>query len=224
MIAGPNGSGKSTLTDQMKAAGYDFGRYVNPDETSKAMREADPSRSQAETDTEAQRRAVEERYALLAQRRSLSYETVFSHESHVGFMQEAKAAGYEVRLIFVGTSGPQVNVDRVALRVADGGHAVPEDKVRSRYARSVANLQEGLRVADYASVLDSAERPPILVAEKTEGRLQIETERRWFEERVRAPMRADGRLTERSDGTDAVSPPLTRAAAKRIQKRPHHNS
>lgn len=180
MFAGPNGSGKSTLTDRLKAAGYDFARYVNPDETSRAMREADPSLTQAETDRAAQALAIEERRALVEQGLSLSYETVFSHESHLAFMREAKARGYEVRLFFVGTADPQVNVDRVALRVAEGGHAVAEEKVRSRYVRSLANLAEGLRVADHVSVLDNTGRAPVLVAEKAGGRLRVVTERAWF--------------------------------------------
>ena len=194
VFAGPNGSGKSTLTDAYRAGGYSFGRYVNPDEESLVLRARDPSLTQGEADRLAQGAAAAERHRLLAEGRSLTYETVFSHPSHLDFIQDARRRGHRVRLIFVGTAGPGVNVERVRLRVAAGGHDVPEEKVRSRYEGSVANLAVALTLAHAVRVYDNTGREARLVATSAGGRLRLVAPCLWFDERVVRPLETDGRL------------------------------
>jgi len=60
-----------------------------------------------------------------------------------------------VRLVFVSTDNPEINIDRVQRRFEDGGHTVPTDKIKARYQRSMNNLVPGLNIADRGYVFDN---------------------------------------------------------------------
>jgi replicative DNA helicase len=79
-----------------------------------------------------------------------------SHPSKIEILVRAKEAGYTVLLYFVGTDDPQTNIERVALRVAQGGHAVPDDKVRDRWLRTMMLLQQAIRSSDRAYIFDNS--------------------------------------------------------------------
>lgn len=134
-IAGPNGAGKSTFySAHLSYTGLPF---VNADiiaaETGVGAYEA------AEV-AEAFRR---ERFG---RRESFIFETVFSDpvEDKLKFMEEAAEAGYTVVLFFIGISSGDISVDRVGMRVLEGGHAVPTDKLMSRYPRVMKNLRQAM--------------------------------------------------------------------------------
>ena len=131
-IAGPNGAGKSTLYQtQISYTGLPF---VNADIIAA---EGSLGAYEAAEVAEAIRR---ERFA---RRESFIFETVFSDPvgEKLAFLEEAVEAGYTVVLFFVGISSPAVSFDRVAQRVLEGGHAVPEGKIFSRYSRTMDNLR-----------------------------------------------------------------------------------
>lgn len=170
VIAGPNGSGKTTLIESLRAKGVELGEYINADDISRALGDEGPS-GQYERDREAQAQARKRRHEALEAGRSLSYETVMSHPSHIEFMREAKAKGYEVYLYFVGVSDPAISIGRVAHRVAKGGHDVPPDRTEGRYWKVMEQLADAVQVADRAMILDNS-RPgtkPEIVAEFDKG-------------------------------------------------------
>jgi len=100
------------------------------------------------------------RQKLLAQKRKFSFETVFSHESKLDIMRAAKAQGYKVYLYFVSTNDPKVNEYRVNLRVRQGGHDVPADKIESRYYRSLDLLYEAAQIAYQCYFFDNSRESP----------------------------------------------------------------
>lgn len=74
----------------------------------------------------------------MKERKKFSFETVFSHSSKIEIIENAIKAGYKVYLYFVSTESPEINKYRVKkVRVEEGGHDVPEDKIVSRYYRSL---------------------------------------------------------------------------------------
>ncbi|MBZ4188960.1 zeta toxin family protein [Niabella beijingensis] len=97
------------------------------------------------------------RKLLLESRQRFSFETVFSHSSKLDIMKAAAAAGYKVYLYFISTSGPTVNVDRVKKRVAQNGHGVPEEKIISRYFRSMELLYDASQIAYQAYFFDNSQ-------------------------------------------------------------------
>jgi predicted ABC-type ATPase len=151
VIAGPNGSGKTTLTKALLAADIDFGIYINPDDIAQTLDLPEPQRTR-----QAQAIADFKRDACLRRRESFSFETVLSHRSKIDVMIAAHRAGYDVTLYFVATEDPEINVRRVENRVAKGGHDVPHERIRARYARSLAFLADAALVARRAVVFDNS--------------------------------------------------------------------
>lgn len=97
------------------------------------------------------------RRKLLAENKKFSFETVFSHESKLEIMRQAAAKGYKVYLYFVCTESPEINKFRVKqVRVKEGGHDVPEDKIESRYYRSLELLFEAAQIAYQAYFFDNS--------------------------------------------------------------------
>ncbi len=96
------------------------------------------------------------RHAFIVAKRRFSFETVFSHESNLDDMRLAAEAGYKVYLYFVGTESPEINKFRVTLRVREGGHHVPADRIEKRYVRSMELLKKAAEIAYQAYFFDNS--------------------------------------------------------------------
>ena len=134
-IAGPNGAGKTTFYRSYVAEeGYPF---VNADEI--ALNSELDAYVAAELAETARREYFDEK-------KSFVFETVFSDPvgAKLLFLEQAVGAGYQVILCFVGISDPDISLERVALRVIEGGHDVPDDKIISRFPRTMDNLRESI--------------------------------------------------------------------------------
>lgn len=147
-IAGPNGAGKTTFFHTYLArAGL---RFVNADVLAASL----------SSDTYAAARlAGALRRALLERNESFVFETVFSDPvgDKVAFLEEAARRGYTVVLCYVGLSSADESIERVAMRVSQGGHDVPEEKLRSRFPRTLANLQTAIRRLPHVLLYDNSD-------------------------------------------------------------------
>lgn len=145
-VTGSNGAGKTTFYHaHLKPAGL---RFVNADVLANEL-EMEPYA--------AARAAGALRSALVEQRESFVFETVFSDPvgDKLAFLNAAVALGYTVILCFIGISGPEVSEQRVAMRVSQGGHDVPSEKLITRYPRTLANLQAAIRELPNVWVFDN---------------------------------------------------------------------
>lgn len=124
------------------------------------------------------------RHKLMDAKVSFTFETVMSSPEKVDFVCKARQAGYRTYLYYVATEDPEINVSRVEHRVRAGGHAVPKDKIVSRYHRSLALLNAAVACTDRAYVFDkSCDDARVLVAEVTDGNeLEMKTDLMpyWF--------------------------------------------
>jgi len=117
------------------------------------------------------------RHKLLKTQTSFTFETVMSSPDKVAFMQKAQKAGFRTYLYFVATEDPEINVARVQHRVETGGHAVPYDKIVSRYARSLDLLSQAVMFADRAYIFDNSGHSRVWIAEVSDGEtLEIKTD------------------------------------------------
>ena len=148
LVAGPNGAGKTTLFQYVIAPETHL-EWVNADEIAVGL-PPDPGVAYLAAELAAQRRT-----ALLDARASFATETVFSHASKVELVRTAVAAGYLVTLHVV-LVPVELAVARVENRVEHGGHAVPEEKIRGRYARLWAFVAEAVGEAHVTMVYDNA--------------------------------------------------------------------
>jgi predicted ABC-type ATPase len=145
-LAGPNGAGKTTFYQaHLQWAGL---RFVNADVLA---RELNFEPYDAATAADVLRRE------LVNQRESFVFETVFSDPvgDKLLFLQEALAVGYTVVLCFIGVSGPKISEERVSMRVSQGGHDVPMEKLVARYPRILANLQSAIRDLPHVLIFDN---------------------------------------------------------------------
>ena len=151
LLAGPNGAGKSTLY-QNRVAPHFAGPIINADIIQRDELQ-DPS---MEASYEAARIAEERRVEMLGARRSFVCETVFSHPSKLELIGAARKHGYLVVVMHVGIENPDLSVGRVRGRAAEGGHDVPEEKIRARYARCQPLIREAVLRADRGMVFDNS--------------------------------------------------------------------
>lgn len=145
-VAGPNGAGKSTFYQaHLRYTGLTF---INADTIAAAT---GLGAYQAAELADSMRRA---RFEL---RESFIFETVFSDPvgEKLSFLEEAVAADYNVVLFFIGISGSDISVDRVGMRVLEGGHGVPAEKLEGRYPRTMENLRLALLRLPHVLVYDN---------------------------------------------------------------------
>jgi predicted ABC-type ATPase len=147
-IAGPNGSGKTTFFHaHLASTGLLF---VNADVLAAEL---------AIGPYEAAQVADALRRALVARRESFVFETVFSDPvgERIAFLEDAVRCGYVVVLCYIGLASPDESVQRVAMRVSQGGHDVPDDKLLSRFPRTLDNLQAAIARLPHVLVYDNSD-------------------------------------------------------------------
>lgn len=167
LLAGPNGAGKSTYVARILQPVTHL-TFVNADVIAAERWPHAP----AEHAYQAAEAAAEERARLLRDRVSFITETVFSHPSKLELVTEAAASGYLVHLHVIMVP-LEVSVNRVSERVREGGHHVPEHKIRERYARLWALIGYARGIADRTEYFDngSARHPFRRVAVYEHGML-----------------------------------------------------
>ena len=146
VLAGPNGAGKTTFYHaHLHPVGL---RFLNADVLARELG-LDPYAGAQLADRL--------RRELVSQRVSFVFETVFSDPvgHKLTFLKEAVSAGYTVVLCFIGISGPQLSEERVAMRVSQGGHDVPPEKLTARYPRTLANLRAAIRELPHVWIFDN---------------------------------------------------------------------
>ena len=149
IIAGPNGSGKTTFFERVRD--HLNVPFVNADLIA-AERWPDDVQQQAYSASQV---AQEHRDDLINQRVSFATETVFSHESKIALVLQALAAGYVVTLHII-ILPEDLAVQRVADRVLEGGHDVPESKIRERHRRLWRHIAEAVPLVAETRAYDNS--------------------------------------------------------------------
>jgi predicted ABC-type ATPase len=147
-LAGPNGAGKTTFYHaHLEAGGL---RFVNADVLAQEL-SLDPYAAANVANTL--------RQELVKRKESFVFETVFSDPAgdKLGFLKQAVEAGYTVVLCYIGLSGPEISEERVAMRVSQGGHDVPVEKLQSRFPRILSNLQTAIREVPHVLIYDNSD-------------------------------------------------------------------
>lgn len=114
--------------------------YFNPDEAAARIREANPQISQEQAQSAAWHEGKRLLERAITERLDYALETTLGGSTIPALLERAAALGMEVRIWYVGLDSPELHMARVRARVARGGHDVPEERIRERYARSLLNL------------------------------------------------------------------------------------
>lgn len=150
ILVGGNGAGKSTFYKlYLKGLGIPF---VNADNIAKIVY---PD-TQEDRSYDAAKLAEQIRRDLLMSGSSFCFETVYSHPSKIDFLAEAKALGYEVIMVVIHLENTQLNLARVAERVSEGGHSVPDKKVETRIPRTLKHINTSIPLCDRIQIYDNS--------------------------------------------------------------------
>jgi predicted ABC-type ATPase len=99
-------------------------------------------------------------------------------------MRQAKDATYRTFLVYVSLGDPELHIERVRLRVSQGGHDIPDSDIRRRYHRSLQRAPEALKLADKSVVLDNSGIDPVcmLLVERGQVIWQARVLPKWVQE------------------------------------------
>lgn len=171
IVAGPNGSGKTTTTEQLLKNEWGADSlYINPDNIAQ---EQYGDWNSADAVLKAAQTATGQRYECLSNGTDFVFETVFSSAEKMEFLRKAKDAGFFIRIFYVCTESPLININRIAQRYLNGGHEVPISKTISRYYSSLKNISEAIKIADRVYLYDNSTEnaAPRLILRTTDGRI-----------------------------------------------------
>ena len=162
IFAGPNGAGKTTFARTFLPAEAGVPLFVNADLIAAGLSPFDPDAAALR----AGRMMLSEIDRHAAAGRSFAFETTLSGHTYLRRIDTWRAAGFTVRLIFLSLGSVEEAISRVAMRARHGGHSVPPDVIRRRFASGMRNFLNVYRQrVDYWQWFDSSTWNPTLLDE-----------------------------------------------------------
>jgi predicted ABC-type ATPase len=162
IIAGPNGSGKTTFAREFLLREVGVIHFVNADLIAGGLSPLRPELAARQ----AGRLVLQELSRLAGGRKNFAFESTLSGRTYLHLLQNWKAIGYTIRIVFLSLPSPQLALQRVAARVEQGGHDVPRVDVMRRFHRSWQNFHTLYRpIADTWSVYENSGDAPRLLEE-----------------------------------------------------------
>ena len=162
VVAGPNGAGKTTFATEFLPKEADCPIFVNADLIAAGLSPFRPARAAVE----AGRLVLRQIEAHARQGHSFAFETTLSGRGHARRIVGWRKRGYRVKLFFLRLPTPESAIARVAQRVSEGGHDVPEAVIRRRFHGGWRNFELIYRdLVDTWAVYDSSDYVPFLLEE-----------------------------------------------------------
>ncbi len=162
IIAGPNGAGKTTFAREFLPREAGCPTFINIDMIAAGLSPFKPERAALQ----ASRLMIEEMESFLGRGESFAVETTLAARGYIRRIPLWQSAGYAVKLIYLWLPSVEMALERVAQRVAQGGHAVPEHVVRRRFEAGWRNFNVVYRgLVDGWQLLDNSGPEPALLDE-----------------------------------------------------------
>lgn len=175
IIAGVNGSGKSSFTGVFSTCDKKLGTIVDADRIT-AKNGGDKLTGSKE--------AIKRIEFCLKHHLDFTQETTLSGTKTLRTIKKARAFGYDIRLYYIAVSSAEESIKRIKNRVEKGGHDIPEDVVRRRFANRFSDLAKVLRYCGKAEFFDN-ENGFMKIGEYSNGELFAAPDRQqWFSELV----------------------------------------
>ena len=170
IIAGPNGSGKTTFATLFLPDYVQCPNFVNADLIAKGLAPFEPQAAAIK----AGKLVLQQIHEYADRGADFAFETTLSGKSYANLLVELKAKGYSLHLFFLWIPSAELAIARIKDRVAEGGHYIPAEDVRRRFARGLINfftLYEPL--VDSWMLFDNSKMKPILIAKRRNGHREI---------------------------------------------------
>jgi predicted ABC-type ATPase len=160
IIAGSNGAGKTTFAREFLPKEVGCPVFVNADLIAAGLAPFQPTTAAIK----AGRLMIEEMESYVRERRSFAFETTLSGRRYARMTPRWQSFGYRIKLVFLYLQDVRIAIERVRVRVRQGGHDVPEDVIRRRYEAGWRNFQQIYRkLVDTWVLYDNSEETPLLM-------------------------------------------------------------
>lgn len=160
IIAGPNGAGKTTFASEFLPHEAHCPDFINADLIAAGLSPFNPEAAALR----AGRLMLEEMASRIAQSRSFAFETTLSGSAYARQIPDWRRRGYHVKLVFLSLRNAELAIARVAARVAQGGHSIPESVIRRRFETGLRNFHEVYKpLVDAWTLYDNSETFPVLI-------------------------------------------------------------
>lgn len=160
IIAGPNGAGKTTFARAFLPEEAQCPRFINADLIAAGFSPFAPEA----VAVKAGRLMLQEMADFVARRESFAFESTLAGKAYLRHIQDWRRASYHISLFFLSVATVEIAVERVAQRVRQGGHDVPESVIRRRFTVGRLNFENQYRAAvdSWALYDNSGEEPTLL--------------------------------------------------------------
>ncbi|NDP26843.1 MAG: zeta toxin [Flavobacterium sp.] len=177
IISGCNGAGKTTASYTILPEILDCKEFVNADEIAKGLSPFQPEK----VAFEAGRIMLDRIETLLKLDQSFALETTLSTKSYKNKLVAAKKKGFKVKLLFFWLPTIELAINRVAIRVSEGGHNIPNEIIARRYLRGIENLFKiYIPLCDEWMVFDNSETDAEKIAQGvTTVSMEVLDEKKW---------------------------------------------
>ncbi|MHB1590460.1 MAG: hypothetical protein ACYCTW_02855 [Sulfuricella sp.] len=169
IIAGPNGAGKTTFALTYLPETAHCRNFVNADLIAAGLSPLSPEREQLA----ASRLFLGEIWQYIKRREEFAFETTLSGKTYLKLIRELLADGWQVRLFYLWLPSVEMSIERVAERVAHGGHNIPRNDIIRRYPRSITNLLEYYAPLCISTICldNSGPAPEVIFMQDANGRV-----------------------------------------------------
>lgn len=176
IIAGPNGAGKTTFANLFLPKYVQCSEFLNADLIAAGLSPFAPERQ----NLRASELMLERMASLIAARTTFAFETTLAARSYARQIPQWQRAGYTVHLFFLWLPTVDLAIERVANRVRQGGHHIPEPTIRQRFSRGLSNFHHLYRpLIDHWMFFDGSQVPPREIARWDQGGLTLVEEASW---------------------------------------------
>lgn len=170
IIAGPNGAGKTTFARKFLPQYVECLEFVNADFIAGGLSPFAPERAAIH----AGRLVLEQIHSLAERRLDFGFETTLSGKTYVKLLQGMKEGGYLIHIFFLWITDVELALERIKLRVRNGGHHIPEAIVRRRFGRSLPNFLRVCKpLVDSWTIFDNSGDVPKMIAFEESGKIEI---------------------------------------------------
>ena len=164
IIAGCNGAGKTTASFTILPEILHCKEFVNADEIAKGLSPFQPEK----VAVEAGRIMINSINDLFKENLSFAFETTLATKSYRNKILSAKNEGYTITLLFFWLQTIELAKERVATRVLEGGHNIPNDIIERRYLNGIKNLFSiYIPIVDELMIFDNSQMKSELIASKS---------------------------------------------------------
>ena len=170
IIAGPNGAGKTTFARKFLPQYVECLEFVNADFIAGGLSPFAPERAAIH----AGRLMLEQSHSLAQRGVDFGFETTLSGKTYVKLLQGMEKRGHLVHIFFLWITNVELALERIKLRVRNGGHHIPESIVRRRFHRSLRNFLHFYKpLTDSWTIFDNSGDVPKMIAFEESGKIEI---------------------------------------------------